>query len=49
MEYVMTYADTPSALDEVVTDKGVDIVIDGKAVLFLLGSVIDASLAQVLA
>jgi iron-sulfur cluster assembly protein len=41
MEYVMTYADAPSALDEVVTDKGVDIVIDAKAVLFLLGSVID--------
>jgi iron-sulfur cluster assembly protein len=41
MEYVMSYADAPHAMDERVADKGVDIVIDAKAVLFLLGSVID--------
>ncbi len=41
MEYTMAYADKPDALDERVSDNGVDIVIDGKAVLFLLGSVID--------
>jgi iron-sulfur cluster assembly protein len=41
MEYTMGYAEAPDALDERVNDNGVDIVIDGKAVLFLLGSVID--------
>jgi iron-sulfur cluster assembly protein len=41
MEYVMAYADAPEPLDERVSDNGVEIVIDGKAVLFLLGSVID--------
>lgn len=41
MEYVMEYVDAPDALDEVVEDKGVKIVIDAKAVLFLLGSVVD--------
>jgi iron-sulfur cluster assembly protein len=41
MEYTMSYADAPEALDERVSDNGVEIVIDGKAVLFLLGSTID--------
>ncbi|MEL7451941.1 MAG: iron-sulfur cluster assembly accessory protein, partial [Pseudomonadota bacterium] len=41
MEYVMDYADTPEMLDEIVTDNGVQIVVDSKAVLFLLGSTID--------
>jgi iron-sulfur cluster assembly protein len=41
MEYTMAYADAPDPLDERVSDNGVEIVIDGKAVLFLLGSVID--------
>jgi iron-sulfur cluster assembly protein len=41
MEYVMDYAAAPAALDEVVEDKGVTIVIDAKAVLFLLGSELD--------
>lgn len=41
MEYVMDYVDTPEALDEVVEDNGVKIVVDAKAVLFLLGSVVD--------
>jgi iron-sulfur cluster assembly protein len=41
MEYTMAYADAPEALDERVSDNGVEIIIDGKAVLFLLGSVID--------
>ena len=41
MEYVMEYTDTPEPLDELVEDKGVSIVVDAKAVLFLLGSVID--------
>lgn len=41
MEYVMDYAKEPEALDEVVEDNGVKIVVDAKAVLFLLGSVVD--------
>jgi iron-sulfur cluster assembly protein len=41
MEYQMDYADEPGTLDERVEDKGVEILIDPKAVLFLLGSTID--------
>ncbi len=41
MEYVMDYVAEPAALDERVEDKGVPIVIDAKAVLFLLGSEVD--------
>ena len=37
----MDYVDAPADLDEVVEDKGVKIVVDAKAVLFLLGSVVD--------
>ena len=41
MEYVMDYVSEPEKFDEVVEDKGVSIVVDAKAVLFILGSVID--------
>ncbi|MEL7482574.1 MAG: iron-sulfur cluster assembly accessory protein [Pseudomonadota bacterium] len=41
MEYVMDYADAPEPLDEVVADNGVQILVDAKAVLFLLGSTVD--------
>lgn len=41
MEYVMDYAEAPAPLDEVVEDNGVIILIDAKAVLFLLGSEVD--------
>lgn len=41
MEYVMDYVEAPEATDEVVEDNGVKIVVDAKAVLFLLGSVVD--------
>jgi iron-sulfur cluster assembly protein len=40
-EYIIEYAETAAALDEVVEDKGVRILIDPKAVLFLIGSEID--------
>ena len=40
-EYLLEYADAPNPLDEVVEDKGVTILIDPKAVLFLIGSEID--------
>ncbi|MEZ5998978.1 MAG: iron-sulfur cluster assembly accessory protein [Hyphomonas sp.] len=41
MEYVMDYATQPEPLDEIVEDNGVTILIDAKAVLFLLGSEVD--------
>jgi len=41
MEYLMDYVTEPENFDEVVEDKGVQIVVDAKAVLFLLGSVVD--------
>ena len=41
MEYTMEFVDAVSPTDERVDDNGVSIVIDAKAVLFLLGSVVD--------
>jgi len=41
MEYTMDYADKIEPTDEVVEDKGVKILIDPKAVLFLLGTEMD--------
>lgn len=41
MSYTMDYADTVAPGDEVVDDKGVRILIDPKAVLFLLGTEMD--------
>ena len=41
MEYLMDYVTTPEKFDEIVADKDVQIVVDAKAVLFILGSVID--------
>src|ERR1700761_440482 len=38
MSYVMEYADAVAPHDEVVEDKGVKLLIDPKAVLFLLGT-----------
>ena len=40
-EYTFAYADSIEPLDEVVEDKGVTILIDPKAILFLIGSEID--------
>ncbi len=40
-EYVLAYAEEAGPLDEVVDDKGVKILIDPKAVLFLIGTEID--------
>lgn len=40
-EYVLSYAESVDPLDEVVTDKGVTILIEPKAVLYLVGTVID--------
>ncbi len=41
MEYTMEYADKVDPADEVVEEKGVKILIDPKAVLFLLGTEMD--------
>lgn len=40
-EYTFAYAEAIEPLDEVVEDKGVTILIDPKAILFLIGSEID--------
>ena len=41
MSYTMEYAEKVDPLDEIVEDKGVRILIDPKAVLFLLGTEMD--------
>ena len=41
MSYFMEYAETVNPLDEVIEDKGVRILVDPKAVLFLLGTEMD--------
>jgi iron-sulfur cluster assembly protein len=41
MAYTMEYAESANPTDEVVEDKGVRILIDPKAVLFLLGTEMD--------
>jgi iron-sulfur cluster assembly protein len=40
-EYVLAYAEAAEPLDEVVEDKGVTILVEPKAVLFLVGTEID--------
>lgn len=40
-EYTLDYAEAAGPLDEVVEDKGVTILVDPKAVLFLIGTQID--------
>ena len=41
MEYTMEWAEDQKPFDEVVEDKGVKVLIDPKAVLFLLGTEMD--------
>lgn len=41
MEYTMQWAESQNPMDEVIEDKGVKVLIDPKAVLFLLGTVMD--------
>jgi iron-sulfur cluster assembly protein len=40
-EYVLEYAEAADPLDEVVEDKGLTILIEPKAILFLIGTEID--------
>jgi iron-sulfur cluster assembly protein len=41
LSYDMTWTDAPAASDEVVKDKGLTVLVDRKASLFLIGSVMD--------
>ena len=41
MSYDMSWADAAAATDEVVTNNGVTVLVDRKATLFLIGSVMD--------
>ena len=45
-EYVFEYADAAGPIDEVVEEKGVRILIEPKAVLFLIGSEIDYEVSK---
>ena len=45
-EYVLEYAETVGSLDEVVEDKGVTILVEPKAVLFLIGTVVDYDVSR---
>jgi iron-sulfur cluster assembly protein len=45
-EYVLTYAEEPEPLDEVVEDKGVTIFVEPKSILFLIGSEIDYEVSR---
>ncbi len=46
MAYTLDPVETPDPADDIVTDKGVTLYIDGKAVLFLLGCVMDHRATQ---
>ena len=48
-EYVLEYAETANPLDEVVEDKGVTILVEPKAVLFLIGTEIDYEVSKLAA
>jgi len=48
-EYVLEYAETAAPLDEVVEDKGVTILVEPKAVLFLIGTEIDYEVTRLAA
>ncbi len=41
MSYTVEFAETANPLDEVVEDKGVTLLVDSKALMFLLGTVLD--------
>jgi iron-sulfur cluster assembly protein len=48
-EYVLEYASEAGPLDEVVEDKGVTILVEPKAVLFLIGTEIDYEVTKLAA
>jgi iron-sulfur cluster assembly protein len=48
-EYILEYAEKIEPLDEVIEDKGVTILVEPKAVLFLIGAVIDYDVTRLAA
>jgi iron-sulfur cluster assembly protein len=48
-EYVLEYAEAADPLEEVVEDKGVTILVEPKAVLFLIGTEIDYEVSKLAA
>jgi iron-sulfur cluster assembly protein len=48
-EYVLEYAKAANPLDEVVEDKGVTILVEPKAVLFLIGTEVDYEVSKLAA
>jgi iron-sulfur cluster assembly protein len=48
-EYTLEYAEAAQPLDEVVEDKGVTILVEPKAVLFLIGTEIDYDVSRLAA
>jgi iron-sulfur cluster assembly protein len=48
-EYVLEYAEAANPMDEVVEDKGVTILVEPKAVLFLIGTVVDYDVTRLAA
>ena len=48
-EYVLEYAAAANPLDEVVEDKGVTILVEPKAVLFLIGTEVDYEVTKLAA
>jgi iron-sulfur cluster assembly protein len=49
LSYQMSWVDAPGPGDEVVTDKGVTVLVDRKASLFLIGTVMDYEVKQLAA
>ena len=47
MSYTMEFAEDVAPLDEIIEDKGVKVLIDPKAVLFLLGAEMEIGRAHV--
>lgn len=41
MTYTMNYAEEPEKFDEVIEDHGVKLIVDSKAVMFLIGTEMD--------
>jgi iron-sulfur cluster assembly protein len=49
MSYDMSWADAPAPTDEVVTDRGLTVLVDRKASLFLIGTIMDYETQQLTA
>lgn len=49
LSYDMSWTDAPAATDEVVKDKGLTVLVDRKASLFLIGTVMDYETKQLTA